>query len=160
MPLEFRIELSDLGVIDALRRFPDRVGPAVDRQVGAVALEMSRDMKRTAPKGPTSNLVNSIGVTLEELLSWRVGPSMEYAPFVELGREPGSFPAINPLREWVRRRLGLSGRDLRQATGAIAFSIKRRGIPPKPFVQPVADDPKWPRRLLDAAQTGVQEAFG
>lgn len=55
-----------------------------------------------------------------------------YAAVIEYGRRrmrPG--PPVAPIREWVRRKLGLTGRELESATFLIRRAIHVRGTPPK-----------------------------
>lgn len=55
-----------------------------------------------------------------------VGTEIEYAPYVELGRKPGSLPPSAPLRAWGLRQLGSE-----EAGEAVRWAILARGIRPK-----------------------------
>lgn len=55
-----------------------------------------------------------------------------YGPVIEYGRRPNRpGPPIDPIREWVRIKLGLSGDELERAAWAIRNAIHRRGTRPK-----------------------------
>lgn len=55
-----------------------------------------------------------------------VGTTLAYAPAVELGTKP-HFPPIEPLVDWARQKLALSGTEARRAAHAIARKIARKG---------------------------------
>lgn len=60
-----------------------------------------------------------------------------YGQIVDNGRKRGSFPPVQPIIDWMRER-GIKpakGQTIRQTAFAIATSIKRRGIAPRPFLQ-------------------------
>ena len=58
-----------------------------------------------------------------------------HAESVEYGRDPGSFPPLNELREWVQRKLGKSGAELDRVTYLIGRAIAERGIPGRYLVE-------------------------
>lgn len=55
-----------------------------------------------------------------------VGTSLDYAVPVELGTKP-HFPPVQALEDWVRQKLGLTGREGRSVAFAIARKIGRVG---------------------------------
>jgi len=59
----------------------------------------------------------------------RVMTPREEAWVIEYGMKP-KFPPIAPIREWARRKLGLTGRQLERLAFAVAFRISQRGLPP------------------------------
>jgi hypothetical protein len=55
-----------------------------------------------------------------------------HAQVIEIGRRPRRpGPPIGPIREWVRRKLGLTGAELERRAFAIRRAIHRHGTPPK-----------------------------
>ncbi len=60
-----------------------------------------------------------------------------YAGSVEFGRDPGSRPPLEPILEWVKRRLGITDeKRARRVAWAICDRIEERGIPARPFLRP------------------------
>lgn len=55
-----------------------------------------------------------------------VGTPLDYAPAVEHGARPHR-PPIEPLVDWARQKLALSGTEAEKAAHAIAWKIARRG---------------------------------
>lgn len=55
-----------------------------------------------------------------------IGTSLAYAPAVEHGTKP-HHPPIEPLVDWARQKLALSGTEARRAAHAIAWKIARKG---------------------------------
>lgn len=81
---------------------------------GRVTLGGRRDMRFNVRKGAT------------------LRNDTPYAGVIELGRRPNRpGPPVAPIREWVRRKLGLTGRELESATFAIRLAIHRHGSRPR-----------------------------
>lgn len=55
-----------------------------------------------------------------------VGTPLAYAPAVEFGTKPHR-PPVQPLIDWARQKLALSGAEARSAGHAIAWKIARKG---------------------------------
>jgi hypothetical protein len=55
-----------------------------------------------------------------------VGTPQPYAVPVELGTKP-HMPPVQPLQDWVRQKLGLSGAEGRSVAFAIARKISKKG---------------------------------
>jgi hypothetical protein len=147
-------------------------GAAVERAVGAelikLAQETANTMKRLAPKGANSHLVQSIKVDKTGPMAFEIGAHMAYAPYVEEGRKPGkglphlSDPASRSPLEWLRStpwkgvgpvqvgkprwaRQGSKKRsqqedDLRQRYFGLSRHVKAFGIKAQPFVKPAFDE--------------------
>ncbi len=68
----------------------------------------------------------------------RVFSSLPYAVVMEEGRGPNkpiSRAGVAAIALWVRRKLGLSGKEARSATYAIAFKIRTKGIEGKHYAR-------------------------
>jgi hypothetical protein len=50
-----------------------------------------------------------------------------HMPALEFGRRPGRMPPPQALEGWVRRKMGVSGRDVRRVAFLVARRIGRRG---------------------------------
>lgn len=75
--------------------------------------------------------VEILGATVQGQLTGRVFSSLPSALVMDQGRSPGkpiSRAGVANIGLWVRRKLGLSGKDAQRATYAIAWAIRRRGI--------------------------------
>lgn len=60
--------------------------------------------------------------------------SAPHAIPVEFGREPGTMPPVFELERWAKRKLGLSAKEAKSASWAIAIKIKNEGTPPRRFL--------------------------
>lgn len=55
-----------------------------------------------------------------------------YAAVIEWGRRPNRpGPPVSPIREWVRRKLGLEGAELERVAWKIREAIHRKGTRPR-----------------------------
>ena len=86
-----------------------------------------------------TELVNSITVDFKkenDIYSFTIELE-SYWKYIEEGRQPGKFPPINSILNWVRRKnIPIGGRikTPEQMAFVIARHIKNRGIPAKPFL--------------------------
>jgi hypothetical protein len=160
MPIRSEIRPAPGELARALGLAPAAVAAHVDQQLGRGALEIARQMRLDAPKGQ-STLVNSITTTHEALLRWRVGPRVEHAWYVEYGRRPGArMPPVSAVEDWVMTKLQIPpGRDRRRAAFLVARAIARRGIPARPFVGPIARDPRWQQRIEELTAIGIENGI-
>jgi len=59
-----------------------------------------------------------------------------YGQFVDQGRRPGKMPPVQPIIDWVRvKRIRTPQYTTEQMGWAIAKSIAKKGIRPKPFIE-------------------------
>lgn len=159
---DVRIEIDDRRLLQALRQTPERIMPRLEAALARGAMEIARAARRKAPKA-FSTLTNSIRDFQVGPGHFRISPGVNYAPFVELGRAPGKVPGTrNGLREWVKQKTGLSGAALDRRTFAVARSIARKGIRPRPFMAPAAEEnADRVRELVRAAgEQALREVFG
>jgi len=89
-----------------------------------------REIRERTPTSGAGTLRDSIGAMPVEIsgeaVRGEVATSLAYAAPVETGSRP-HFPPVEPLVDWVERRLGLSGPAARGAAWAIARKIAARG---------------------------------
>jgi len=64
---------------------------------------------------------------------------INYADYVEYGREPGSPPPYEPIYEWCRRKLGLSEKEAKSVTWAIIKKIDKEGVEPVAYARNAID---------------------
>ena len=60
------------------------------------------------------------------------GTNTKYAIFVHQGTRP-HWPPIQPIKRWVIRKLGISGKDVPKVIFLVRRKIAEKGTPAKPF---------------------------
>lgn len=96
-------------------------------------------------------MVDPLGATPVDITG-RVFSSLPYAYVMDQGRRPGgpiSRAGVASIGLWVRRKLGLTGKEAQSAMYAIAWSIRQKGIAPTFFM----------KRAAEAAQPKVNQIF-
>ena len=147
---------ANFAVVDAaLAAAPDVV---IEEMVPAVIesqLLIEREVRERTPTSGAATLRDSIGalpVSISETeVSGVVGTSLAYALPVELGARPHR-PPVEPLVDWVRRKLGKGGKEGRAIAFAIAGKIAREGTPAAHmFSEGLAATQKQVHEILAAA---------
>lgn len=107
--------------------------------IGSDIIKTSRRILRTED-------INFTGGLSKKILKYKLGEfkyivyDSPYAELVEDGMPPGGYVDIGKLREWVRKKLGISDeRALGVATGNIFNKIKEKGIEPTRFLDKSLD---------------------
>lgn len=99
------------------------------------------------PAGSTGGIELLGGVLIDPLgaapveITGRVFSSLPYAYVMDQGRRKGgpiSRAGVASIGLWVRRKLGLSGKEAQSAMYAIAWSIRHKGIKPTYFMSKAA----------------------
>jgi hypothetical protein len=83
------------------------------------------------------NIQTSIGLQGDAVEGF-VWPAQPYAPTMDEGRRPGTWPRIDPLTLWVRRKFGIVAEKARSVAWAVATVIKRKGIKGRHYMRRVA----------------------
>lgn len=129
----------------------ERIHGAVATALGDVA-EMARGRmeRELANQGvwDRGTLAKSLSVDrsrIDELIV-RVWTNAPHAAPIEYGAGPSGetptskfMPPEEPIRGWCQRKLGLRGKELDRATGAIRWHIYNTGLRPRPFMRPAAN---------------------
>lgn len=113
-----------------LSNAPKHLADETKTTMQAALLLLEGEQKKTAPRD-TGRLQGSVHHTITgrgASLTGRVGPSVRYAIYVEKGRRPGRYPPIDAVAGWARRH-GVH-------PFLVARAIARRGVKPRPFVEP------------------------
>lgn len=123
----------NIAVVDAaLARAPAVLLEELTPAIVESQLLLEREVREHTPTSGAGTLRDSIGalpVTISETeVSGGVGTSLSYALPVELGSRPHR-PPVEPLTDWVRRKLGKKGKEARSVAFAIARKIEREGTP-------------------------------
>lgn len=122
-----------------VRRFLDR---------GAIGIQ--GEGRRRAPVD-TGRLRNSISVESPTNRMRRIGPNVEYGPYVEFGTRP-HYPPKGALSGWAQRH-GMTDQQARQ-------SIGRKGTKAQPYMAPAAEGSvPLIRSLVPVLAAEIESAF-
>lgn len=117
-------------VAPALARAPQIFEEELYPSVLEAELLLEREIRERTPTSGAGTLRDSIGalpVTFSGIaFEGGVGTALSYAAPVETGSRPHR-PPIEPLAEWVRRKLGKTGKEARGIAFAIAGKIAKKG---------------------------------
>jgi hypothetical protein len=112
------------------RRYPEASGKARRARLTEALLLLERAIERLTPEGAGPiHLRDTIFSEVSrrgEAFWGLVGTPAIYGESLEMGTKP-HFPPIAPIRFWVEKILGLSGKDAQSAAFCIARAISRRG---------------------------------
>ncbi len=130
MDESFRISSTGKTIEQAFELAPEIFAEEAARGVTEATLLAEREIKEETPSSGAGLLRESIGATpvtiTPRAISGRVVTSLSYAAPVEFGSKPHWAP-IEPLLDWVTRKLGLRGDDADAAARAIRFKIAAHG---------------------------------
>ncbi len=117
---------------EMLAKSPDIV---VDELVNALtegSMLAEREIKEHTPTSGAGTLRDSIGALPVNIsgaaLRAEVATALSYALPVEEGSKPHWAP-LEPLVEWVQRRLGKQGDEAQEIARRVQFKIARKGTP-------------------------------
>lgn len=158
------IPLDGAAFARALEAAPDVLVEEISRGLTEASLLLEREVRERTPTSGAGTLRDSIGalpVTLSgHRLEAGVGTSLAYAVPVETGSRP-HMPPVEPLVDWVERRLGKRGDEARRIAWGIAFKIKAQGTKGAfMFRDAHAATAGQVERILDAALGRTLERIG
>lgn len=89
----------------------------------------------------TGQLLKTANIN-RELLKKEIVYPVNYAVWIEYGTQPHavSVNGIKNLEGWAKRKLGLSEKEAKSASYAIANKIKAEGTKAQPFLRPAWDE--------------------
>lgn len=87
---------------------------------------------------------------------WEVGYDALHAPPMEYGTRPHR-PPFNPIHRWVRRKLGIKGKEGEKIAWAIVTTIEQCGSTANPFLRPAIDMAR--RRNFDTVEEMAEFVF-
>lgn len=155
MSASLSIEFKTSGLEWALRNAPKTLTKHLRPALGRVALEISRDSRRNAPKA-FSTLTTSISYSqsLEGLEAF-VHPNTNYARAVEEGSGAGGVPSNEEILKWIKvKRITPNDPDMSDEDlgYVIRRKIYREGIKAQPYMAPAMDmNTESGQRKIDAA---------
>jgi len=108
--------------------------------------DISDDIIKTSRRILKTEDINFTGGLSDKILKYKIGEfkyivyDSPYAELVEDGMPPGGYVDIAKLREWVRKKVGITDeRALGVVTGNIFNKIRKEGIEPKRFLDKSLD---------------------
>lgn len=150
---DLRTKLKSKTAAAPARRFLQRVGDDVIAKAKPLTPVNVGTLRRSIDKEVSSET---------PVPTWvKVGTNVEYAPFVEFGREPGDRPPYRAIDWWYRRKKSLGpDADVFAAVTAIQDKIERVGIKEKPYLRDgfQAAVPNIQKRVYTLA-TEIEEAY-
>lgn len=124
----FRFGLDALR--DAMVQAPDIVVEELAIGVTAGSLLAEREIRERTPTSGAGTLRDSIGALPVQFtgsaVTGGVGTPLAYAPPVEFGSRPHT-PPIEPLKDWVRRKLGKPPEETEEIARKITWKIRAHG---------------------------------
>lgn len=126
----YTIEIKNLEQIQQLwDKFPVEVSNNFNKAIGEVLLIAQRYAIMGSPVD-TGKLRGGFEINVE-LMSGTLANKTDYAYWVAVGRQAGTFPPISAIKKWAERK-GLN-------PYAVAKSIAKKGTPANPFWQNALD---------------------
>lgn len=134
------------------------------------SLAMERKAVELAPDGASSpglkSQIHGQGIQEGMTVKARLVCTSPYGPYIENGTGPAVghdqyMPPPGALRQYLQRKLGVSGDELDKAEAAVRWKIYMKGTKPQPFMKPAYDSvaPKWKGLLKQAARDAIREAL-
>jgi len=125
LTVTYDVDLSDIDELNRrLAQYPRMVGEVMQPAMSRSVMLLAGNVKRETPVYQ-GRLRSSIGGRVESLggnVRGTVYTNLVYGPPVEMGREPGSFPPVEPLKRWAHLVLGDESLGF-----VVARAIFRRG---------------------------------
>ncbi len=132
-----------------LKSYGKKLGVNKEQILDTLALEVQGDARKILDSQGTSDrgqLKKSITIRKLPLGTRRIGTNTNYGLYVEFGRPAGTMPNRKHLLGWVKRKLGINGKEAEGVAFVIARAIGERGTKAQPFLRPAYERGK--RRLL------------
>lgn len=112
----------------------------VERELGVIGEEIVQaasdylDEHRINVDGDIKKSLYQEVERVKDALKLTVGAGVAHAVYVHEGTKP-HWPPVAPIREWVRKKLGIADRaQIRRVAFLVARKIARSGTRPKPFL--------------------------
>lgn len=150
------IEIKGLDkILNKLKDVENDIIEEVDLELQAASVEMSQLAKNAAPVN-LGFLKNNISDRKVSDLNYEFVSQADYSAYVEFGtktyvRVPkgleayaaqfkgkgkGNLSLFEAIKQWLKRKSGLSGKELDRRARWVAFIIAKNGIKPQPFFFP------------------------
>ena len=124
------LDLQGFAEFSALwQQAPEIVREELLAAITEADLLLEREVKERTPTGVGGTLRSSIfgrEMVLADNVIGEVGTMVSYAIPVELGTRP-HFPPIEPIKDWVRHKLGVAPEQVDEVAYRVARKIAARG---------------------------------
>lgn len=134
--MEMHVDIGTLAAVgDAWKRAPEMVIEELTAATFEAEMLLERETKELTPVGVNAALRDNIHSQVPEVMGDTVigvmGSSLSYAEPVELGTQPHavSEAGVLAIEDWVRHKLGISGKEAERVAYAVAWKIRMRGTP-------------------------------
>lgn len=118
-----------VGYLDSLRQAPQMTRQEVGAGIEEASALYVREVKEATPLGVTGLLRQSViwerADDGADIAAKAFSP-LQYAAAVELGTKP-HYPPIEPLQDWVRKKLDVREEDVERVARLIQFKIGKKG---------------------------------
>ena len=132
--IDLKATVNIAGLEKLIQRFPEASTAARREKITLAALLLERAIKEQTPEGAGPiHLRDTIFQKVQQsgVAVWgTVGTPAVYGEPVEMGTRP-HFPPVAPIRFWVEKKLGYSGKEAQSVAFLIARAISRRGTKPR-----------------------------
>jgi hypothetical protein len=129
--------------IRTVNNLPIRYKNAINIAIGAAIIQTRSEAIKNVNKNKSVNTgvlrAKIAMIQNQNIMRGVVKSTANYSSAVEFGRKPGKTPNLQALLHWVRRKQIGNPAQAERITYLIGRSIKRKGIKPRPFMQPAMD---------------------
>ena len=136
--IAYEVEVRNLSEqINKLGRYDQIVNKRLREGMTSSVQTIERNAKMEAPVGVSGELRAKITHRVEgfgQEIKGIAGSYANYAVYVETGTRPHWAP-IEPLKLWVQRKFGASGKEISAIAHAVQRAIARRGTKAQPYMK-------------------------
>lgn len=137
--ISFRFEPKSVrSTVKSVRLLEQKYKDAINRAISFALIRTRSEAIKNINKNRSVNTgqlrAKIAMVHKKEALVGDVLSEQNYSSAVEFGRKPGSFPDIQAITWWVKRKKIGVPKNQQSIAFAIAKSISRKGVKPRPFM--------------------------
>ncbi len=160
--MRFEFDIDHKKVVEAFLRAPavmeNRLGQGLNR-ASMTMVEEAREGLRANDSIVLSTLLNSIYYEKPSFYERDIFPHVAYGYYVENGTDPGYFPPLAPLKDWLRIR---GSDDIDGDAHKLRLHIYRHGTKPHPFWWSAyaRAEPKIQDIIENYVVYGLKDVFG
>lgn len=115
-------------ILDAIEQELWRIGAEIEAKAVEYLDRKQVNVTGDLRKSISSEVKRELGT-----IRLTVGSNMKYGVFVHEGTRP-HWPPEKPIRLWVVKKLGITGKEVKKVTGAVRYKIAKKGTKARPFL--------------------------